>query len=201
MIGLPFRRSDSTILTGPRVYLREPMMSDYNGWSRLREQSREFLTPWEPTWPDDDLSKEGYRYRYRRAKEERESGTGHVFFIFSKGEDRLLGGITLGSIKRGVNQNGMIGYWSGAPFAGKGYMTEALTVTISFAFDQLRLHRLEAACIPHNLRSIRLLEKTGFQREGLLRSYLKINGFWQDHLLFALIESDKRMLNCKVACS
>lgn len=116
-----------------------------------------------------------------------------IRFVFRNSDNKLVGGITLGNIRRGVGQNGMIGYWSGEPYAGKGYMTEALSLVIPFAFDQLRLHRIEAACIPHNQRSIRLLEKAGFEREGLLRSYLKINGFWQDHLLFALIESDKRM--------
>lgn len=194
MISLPFRRTNPTVIRGTRIYLREPMMSDFGSWAKLREQSREFLTPWEPTWADDDLTKSAFRYRIRRFQEEIDAGTGYPFFLFRNHDNRLLGGITLGNIRRGVAQNGVIGYWSGAPFAGQGYMTEALSQVIPFAFDQLRLHRLEAACIPHNIRSVRLLEKAGFQREGLLRSYLKINGFWQDHLLFALIESDRRML-------
>lgn len=201
MIGLPFRRSNMTVLRGQRVHLREPMMSDYAGWASLREQSRAFLTPWEPTWPDDDLTRGAFRLRIRRVQEEMADGTAYPFFVFRNSDKQLMGGITLGNIRRGVGQSGMIGYWSGAPHAGKGYMTEALSLVIPFAFDQLRLHRIEAACIPHNTRSIRLLEKAGFQREGLLRSYLKINGFWQDHLLFALIESDKRMLDGKVGRS
>ncbi len=195
MIGLSFRRSSPSVMRGARVYLREPMAADFNAWAKLREESRAFLTPWEPTWPDDDLTKSAFRYRLRRFQEEIAAGTGYPFFIFQNGSNRLVGGITLGNIRRGVAQNGVIGYWSGAPHAGKGYMSEALGLVIPFAFDELRLHRIEAACIPHNIRSIRLLEKAGFQREGLLRSYLKINGFWQDHLLFALIESDRRMLN------
>ncbi|CAB4326305.1 MULTISPECIES: GNAT family protein [unclassified Brucella] len=193
MIGLPFRRSNPTVLRGQRIYLRDPVMSDYTSWASLREQSRAFLTPWEPTWPDDDLTRSAFRYRIRHYQDESSAGTGYPFFIFRNSDNRIVGGITIGNIHRGVGQNGVVGYWSGAPFAGKGYMTEALSLVIPFAFDQLRLHRLEAACIPHNVRSIRLLEKAGFQREGLLRSYLKINGFWQDHLLLALIESDKRM--------
>ncbi|KAB2691146.1 GNAT family N-acetyltransferase [Brucella pseudogrignonensis] len=198
MIGLPFRRSNPTVLRGPRVYIREPMMSDFAAWTSLRAQSRAFLTPWEPTWAEDELTKSAFRYRIRRVQDEMSDGTGYPFFIFRNNDHQIVGGITLGNIKRGVGQNGMVGYWSGASFAGKGYMTEALNLVIPFAFGQLRLHRIEAACIPHNVRSIRLLEKAGFQREGLLRSYLKINGFWQDHLLFALIESDKRMINGKV---
>lgn len=198
MIGLPFRRSNPTVLRGPRVYIREPMMSDFAAWTSLRAQSRAFLTPWEPTWADDELTKSAFRYRIRRVQDEMSDGTGYPFFIFRNNDHQIVGGITLGNIKRGVGQNGMVGYWSGASFAGKGYMAEALNLVIPFALGQLRLHRIEAACIPHNVRSIRLLEKAGFQREGPLRSYLKINGFWQDHLLFALIESDKRMINGKV---
>ncbi|WP_139973596.1 MULTISPECIES: GNAT family N-acetyltransferase [Brucella/Ochrobactrum group] len=198
MIGLPFRKSNTTVLRGPRIYLREPMMSDFSSWASLREQSRAFLAPWEPSWPDDDLTKSAFRYRIRRFQDEISAGTGYPFFVFRNSDNKLVGGITLGNIRRGVGQNGMIGYWSGQPYAGKGYMTEALSLVIPFAFDQLRLHRIEAACIPHNERSIRLLEKAGFEREGLLRSYLKINGFWQDHLLFALIESDKRMTDTRM---
>lgn len=198
MIGLPFRRSNPTLLRGPRIYLREPLLSDFSTWANLREQSRAFLTPWEPTWADDDLTKNAFRHRLRRVQEEMSDGTGYPFLIFDSKDNRLLGGITLGNIRRGVGQSGMIGYWSSISSTGKGYMTEALSLVIPFAFNELRLHRIEAACIPHNDRSIRLLEKAGFQREGLLRSYLKINGFWQDHLLFALIESDLRMINGKV---
>ena len=66
-------------------------------------------------------------------------------------------------------------------------MLEALRLVIPYAFETLRLHRIEAACIPDNARSVRVLEKAGFQREGLLRSYLRINGSWQDHYLYALV--------------
>jgi ribosomal-protein-alanine N-acetyltransferase len=113
-----------------------------------------------------------------------------TFFIFENRSGRLTGGITLGNIRHGVAQSGHIGYWIGERFAGQGLMVDAVKLVISFAFDSLRLHRLEAACIPGNARSIRVLEKAGFQREGLLKSYLKINGVWQDHYLYALIAGE-----------
>ncbi len=78
----------------------------------------------------------------------------------------------------------------GEPFAGQGFMARAVRAATGFAFATLRLHRIEAACLPHNERSIQLLTRTNFQSEGLARSYLRINGIWQDHLLFALLESD-----------
>lgn len=191
MISLPFRRSHSDILKGARIFLRAPHLSDYKMWHRQRVESRDFLTPWEPTWNDYDLEKTGFRQRIQRYDEDRAADHSYAFFIFRASDRQLVGGITIGNIRRGVGQSGMIGYWSGVRFAGQGYMTEALEQVIPFAFNKLGLHRLEAACIPHNVRSIRLLEKAGFQREGLLRSYLKINGMWQDHLLFSLLESDR----------
>ncbi|MGN8020002.1 GNAT family N-acetyltransferase [Phyllobacterium sp. 22229] len=192
MIALPFLKSASPLLQGERLYLRPPQISDYRAWANLRALSRDFLAPWEPLWADDDLERSAFRHRIRHYDDEAAAGTAHPFFLFHNSDSRLLGGITLGNIRRGVGQNGMIGYWMGAPYAGQGYMSEALRLLISHAFTKVRLHRLEAACIPSNERSIRLLEKAGFQREGLLRSYLKINGMWQDHLLFSLIEDDVR---------
>ena len=90
------------------------------------------------------------------------------------------------------DDEGAPGYWIGERYAGKGLMLEGLQLLVGHAFQTLRLHRVEAACIPDNRRSIRVLEKAGFQREGLLRSYLRINGVWQDHLLFGLLHEDFR---------
>lgn len=192
MIALPFMKSGLQAIRGDRVSLRIPFASDYAAWARLRGESRAFLTPWEPLWGPGDLERYAFRTRVRRYQEEVQSGTGYPFFLFRTADGKLMGGITLSNVRRGVTQAGTIGYWMGEPFAGKGYMSEAVRLIIPFAFDTLRLHRIEAACIPTNARSIHLLEKAGFRREGLLRSYLKINGMWQDHLLFSLIEDDGR---------
>ena len=107
--------------------------------------------------------------------------------IFDQTSDGLLGGITLGGVRRGVSQSGTLGYWMGAPHAGKRRMTRAVATTVEFAFSKLRLHRVEAACIPDNAPSIALLERNGFQREGYAREYLKIDGAWRYHVLFALV--------------
>lgn len=192
MISFPFSKTPSVYLKGERLYLREPRWNDYRQWANLREKSRNFLTPWEPIWHEDELEKPSYRMRLRHYAEEARSGNAWSLFLFRLQDHALLGGITLGNIRRGVAQSGQIGYWCGAPYAGQGYMYDALRLIIPFAFNELRLHRLEAACIPSNLRSVRLLEKAGFMLEGTLRSYLKINGQWQDHLLYSLIEDDRR---------
>jgi len=171
-------------IAGDGVVLRAPQMSDCAEWAALREASRDFLTPWEPTWPADDLTRGAFRRRLRRYAEDQRSDQSYAFFLFRKSDHALAGGLTLANVRRGVAQAGSIGYWVGEPFARRGLMTDAVRALVPFAFGSLRLHRLEAACIPSNAASIRLLENAGFVREGYAREYLCINGLWQDHLLF-----------------
>jgi ribosomal-protein-alanine N-acetyltransferase len=177
-------------ITGAGVMLRVPQMGDFAEWAALREQSRSFLVPWEPTWPEDDLTRSAFRRRLKRYADDQRGDLAYAFLIFRTGDNAMVGGLTLANIKRGVAQAGSIGYWVGAPFARLGYMTAAVRALIPFSFKTLRLHRLEAACIPTNAASVGLLEKTGFTREGYARSYLCINGIWQDHLLYARLASD-----------
>jgi ribosomal-protein-alanine N-acetyltransferase len=171
-------------IEGDGVMLRTPQIADFEEWVALRETSRDFLTPWEPTWPVDDLTRAAFRRRVKRYAEDLRTDQGYAFLIMRSSDDALVGGLTLANIRRGVAQAGSLGYWTGLPFVRQGYMTAAVRAVIPFAFMSLRLHRLEAACIPTNTGSIRLLEKTGFVREGYAREYLCINGIWQDHLLY-----------------
>ena len=175
-------------IVGEGVVLRTPQTTDHNDWAALRELSREFLTPWEPTWPADDLSRSAFRRRIRRYAEDLRTDQGYAFLIIRNPDDAIIGGLTLANIRRGVAQAGSLGYWMGLPFIRRGYMTAAVRAVIPFAFNTLRLHRLEAACIPSNAGSIRLLENTGFVREGYAREYLCINGIWQDHLLYSRLK-------------
>jgi ribosomal-protein-alanine N-acetyltransferase len=172
-------------ISGNGVILRAPQTSDFPEWAALREMSRDFLTPWEPTWPPDDLTRTSFRRRIKRYIEDQRCDLAYPLFVFRKSDNTLVGGLTLANIRRGCAQAGSLGYWMGAPYANQGYMTAAVSAVIPFAFLTLRLHRVEAACIPGNIASISLLEKCGFQREGFARQYLCINGAWQDHLLFA----------------
>jgi ribosomal-protein-alanine N-acetyltransferase len=176
-------------VNGDGVYLRAPVSGDHAEWAALRESSRPFLVPWEPTWPADDLTRSAFRRRLKRYAEDQRSDLAYAFLIFRSDNNALVGGITLANIRRGVAQAGSIGYWIGQPFARHGYMTAAVRALVPFCFDTLRLHRLEAACIPSNQASIHLLEKTGFTREGYAREYLCINNVWQDHLLYGRLKS------------
>ncbi|MDZ4790592.1 MAG: GNAT family protein [Hyphomicrobiales bacterium] len=174
------------------LLLKPPQMSDYPAWSKLRGDSRAFLAQWEPLWSDDELSRAAFRRRLRYYQREGDEETGYAFFLHRVHDNALMGGVTLSNVRRGVSQSCAVGYWMGEQYAGQGHMCKAMQSVISFVFDTLKLHRLEAASMPANLPSIRLLNRLGFTREGLARGNLRINGAWEDHLLFALLSGDRR---------
>ncbi|MEP9377772.1 GNAT family protein [Aquabacter sp. CN5-332] len=177
-------------IVGDGVYLRVPQIKDYQQWRDLREESRSFLMPWEPLWPADDLTRGAFRRRLRRYARDMMRDEAYPLFIFRISDDQLLGGLTLSNVRRGICQAASLGYWMGAPYAGRGHMRAAVTALLPVAFDQLGLHRIEAASMTNNMPSIRLLESLGFVREGFARHYLCINGMWEDHFLFARLSGD-----------
>jgi ribosomal-protein-alanine N-acetyltransferase len=179
------------VLRGERVFLRAPQMADHAGWAALRGRSRHFLEPWEPLWAHDELSRAAFRQRVKRAWRDIEEDAAYPFLIFLDRGSLLCGGLTLSNVRRGVAQTATLGYWVGEPFAGKGYMADAVRAVLPFVFGQLGLHRLEAACLPNNDASVRLLRSVGFTQEGHARRYLKIHGEWRDHLLFAILAEDR----------
>jgi ribosomal-protein-alanine N-acetyltransferase len=192
-IALPrFYMPRGTRLEGRRVYLRPPRYRDWRAWSHLRAISREFLAPWEPTWHADALAHASYRRRLRLMAIEWRDDVGYSFLVLRREDDALIGGATLSHLRRGVSQTASLGYWIGAPYARQGYMSEALSALLPFAFDRLGLHRIEAACLPRNGPSRGLLEKLGFREEGYAREYLRIDGTWQDHVLYGLLRQDVR---------
>jgi ribosomal-protein-alanine N-acetyltransferase len=177
-------------IRGACVYLRPPGMQDYAAWAELRALSRQHLTPWEPEWARDELTRSSFRRRLRAAQREARDDLGYSYLIFADMPLRLVGGLNISNLRRGIAQTASIGYWIGAPYAGRGLMTDAVRAVAPFAFNHLRLHRLEAACLPNNAASRRVLEKAGFRLEGLARQFLKIDGRWQDHNLYALLPDD-----------
>ena len=196
---MAFLRSPSGIdaeaeIHGQQVFLRHPTMGDYASWAELRAMSRQHLTVWEPQWARDELTRSAFRRRLRQYQRELRDDQGYTFFILRHRDAVLLGGLSISNIRRGVAQAASLGYWMGAPHIRKGYMTDAVKAVLPFAFATLGLHRLEAACLPHNGASARVLEKSGFRREGTARRYLKINGVWQDHHLFALLQDDVQLV-------
>ena len=166
----PFAQDPMPQLHYGSVVLRPPILSDFDEWVHLRQESKAFLAPWEPLAPTNEYSKFSFRARIRHYQQQAKNDSAYPFFIFHHEKDHLLGAITASNIRRGAAQMCSMGYWIGRPYARQGYMG---------------LHRVEAACLPSNQASIALLRRSGFSEEGLARKYLNIAGKWQDHLLFA----------------
>ena len=175
-----------------RMALRLPQHSDFNAWTALRQDSRDFLVPWEPTWSADHLSRKAFTNRVYWAQRASRAGTAIPFFLERNVDGALLGAITIDNIRRGPAQMATIGYWIGAPHARQGYMAEAIEAVTRHAFTVLDLSRIEAACLPDNAASRAALERAGFKYEGVAQSFLQINGRWRTHVLYANLRHDRR---------
>jgi [ribosomal protein S5]-alanine N-acetyltransferase len=175
-----------------RMTLRLPVHGDFKQWAALRRHSETFLAPWEPTWARDHFDRKSFANRVYWAQRSVSGGTALPLMLIRRGDNALLGAITLDNIRRGPAQAGTLGYWVGAPFARQGFMREAIQAVVHHAFHQLDLSRLEAACLPENTPSRGVLEKSGFKYEGVAQSYLQINGRWRNHVLYANLRSDRR---------
>lgn len=185
------RKSGDSELYTERLLLRPPQVRDYEQWAKLRRDSREFLLPWEPRWSHDHLSSRAFRNRVVWAERSMRQGDAYPLFLFRQKDGQIVGGLTLSNIRRHPAQTGTLGYWVGEDYSLRGYMTEALFALRDFAFNDLDLSRLEAACLPDNVASRRLLERCEFQYEGVARAYLQIGGRWRDHVLYASLRADR----------
>ncbi|WP_084862499.1 GNAT family N-acetyltransferase [Salibaculum halophilum] len=175
-----------------RLTLRPPQHTDFRDWVALREASRDFLAPWEPSWAPDHLSRKSFTNRVYWAQRSVANGTAVPLFLIRRADAVLLGAITLDHIRRGPAQAGTTGYWIGAAHARQGYMREAIEALVHHAFTALDLSRIEAGCLPENVASRRLLESCGYKYEGVAQSYLQINGRWRNHVLYANLRHDRR---------
>jgi ribosomal-protein-alanine N-acetyltransferase len=188
MLGLARRVRIET----ERMTLRLPQHGDYRAWASLRESSAGFLTPWEPAWAEDHLTRKAFTNRVYWANRATSQGTALPLMLIRRTDQALLGAITLDNIRRGPAQAGTLGYWMGAPHARQGYMREAILAVVHHAFTVMDLSRIEAACLPENTPSRGVLEKCGFKYEGVAQSYLQIAGRWRNHVLYANLRSDRR---------
>lgn len=175
-----------------RLTLRPPMHADFRGWAALRKESKAFLTPWEPTWAPDHLTRKSFTNRVYWTQRSISNGTAMPLFIIRRSDEVILGAITLDHIRRGPAQAGTTGYWIGEQFARQGYMREAIEAVVHYAFTALDLSRIEAGCLPENKPSRALLESCGYKYEGVAQAYLQINGRWRNHVLYANLRNDRR---------
>lgn len=175
-----------------RMTLRLPTHTDYRAWAELRNASGEFLRLWEPQWSSEHLTRKAFTNRVYWAARAHAQGTALPMLLIRRSDDALLGAITLDNIRRGPAQAGTLGYWMGQTHARQGYMREAVRAVVHHAFTTLDLSRVEAACLPENIASRGVLEKSGFKYEGVAQSYLQIAGRWRNHVLYANLRGDRR---------
>jgi len=175
-----------------RLILRLPQHADFRAWSTLRYESQDFLSPWEPTWAPDHLSRKSFTNRVYWSQRSVNEGTALPLFLVRRSDHQLMGAITLDPIRRGPAQTATMGYWIGQQFARDGYMSEAILALVHYAFVKLDLSRIESACLPDNVPSRGALEKCGFKYEGVAQAYLQINGRWRTHVLYSCLRADRR---------
>ncbi|MGZ4032747.1 MAG: GNAT family N-acetyltransferase, partial [Tumebacillaceae bacterium] len=137
-----------------------------------------------------EITLEYMRERLERLHREWEEDKTYSFHVYLIESNELIGTVDLMFVKRGPGQSAMIGYELDQAHNGKGLMSEAVLLCLKFAFEHANLHRIEAGAMPRNVGSNRLLEKVGFTYEGLHRKNVKINGAWEDHNQWAILDTD-----------
>ena len=182
---MPTRKHPAT-LEGNRVHLRMPRRSDQRAFIAQAKQSRTLHRGWVQA-PETPGAFAAYVERYNAAP----ATARHLgLLVLRNDDDALAGVINFSEIVRGGFQSAYVGYYAFAPLAGDGYMAEGFALALEFAFGQMKLHRVEANVQPANRRSLALVERLGFEREGYSRRYVKIGGRWRDHVRFAMLAED-----------
>lgn len=168
-----------------RVRLDDPVTDDRREFIELVEASVDLHRPW--TYPPADAAS------YRRLLERNRADNFFALLARRTQDDAIVGLFEFSEVVRGSFQNAYLGYWVGQPYAGRGYMREGMQLALRFAFNELRLHRVEANIQPANKRSLALAKHAGFRREGFSPRYLKIGGRWRDHERWAVLSDDNRL--------
>lgn len=169
-----------------RLLLRPPQGTDFTEWKALRHKNEEYLKPFDPVWADDWDTPLSFQKRIQYQRKEWREDRGYFFFIYALDNNKLIGGININNVVRGAAQFGSLGYWIAQDKQGHGLMSEALDAAICLCANGLRLARINAATLTHNQRSQALLKRFSFERDGLAKAYLNINGTRQDHILYGL---------------
>ncbi len=183
----------SSRILSDRLALRPPRTTDVPELRRVLRANSEHLRPWSaaPSPGEDPYSLTSVSRSVLRHRREWKRGQAFVLLVTTReNEDRVIGRIALGGVLLGAFQNAYLGYWIDAEHQGRGLMTEAVRATTTFAFGTAALHRVQAAVMPRNEGSLRVLEKSCYRREGVAERYLCIAGRWEDHVLFAVTSEE-----------
>jgi [ribosomal protein S5]-alanine N-acetyltransferase len=182
-MGVP----QDTMISTRRLVLHAARRADYADWAALRRESRAYIEPWEPLWPDDALTRRDWNRRLSAWSAAWKAESAYVFLIRRHSDNALIGGLSFTQVRHWPADAASLGYWQGASFQGQGYMREAVGAACDWAFGNLGLWRIDAGIVPENDRSRRVLEGAGFAEEGRAASYLEIAGTRRDHILFGLV--------------
>ena len=182
MSKIPIIQSERALITILNTE-DSPLVHDYF----LRNKAH--LEPWDPIRTEEFYSEEAWRKRLELAQNDCRDGRALHFYALNSNRDEILGRCSYSNIVRGPFQACHLGYSLDEKQQGQGLMVEILEATLDYIFTVLNLHRVMANYIPRNLKSARVLEKLGFEKEGLAKSYLKIAGRWEDHVLTSKINS------------
>ena len=188
------KRAPAATITGVNVYLRPPRLSDAAAFHAAVRASVALHRGW-TTAPATPARFAGFVQRYA-ARSSQPTHAGYL--VLRRDDDALVGVYNLSEIVRGAFQSAFLGYFAFAPHAGTGLMSEGLAAVLDIAFRQLKLHRVEVNIQPTNARSLALAVRMGFTREGYSRRYVKIGGRWRDHVRFAMLADDWRVLRRKL---
>lgn len=177
-------------MRGEKIHIRFWTVQDAQAKLQLELDNEEFFREFSVINSDDFYTLLMQQEVIEQSTENRQVGREYNFGIFDNATGTLVGTINLFRVFRGPLQSAMVGYVVDRKHNGKGFATEAIRLAAHYAFKELGLHRIEAGVMPHNIPSIRALEKVGFEREGIARKNVKINGKWQDHVVMALINPE-----------
>lgn len=186
----PATRVEGSRLEGPRVVLRPLRGGDFDAWRRVRVRSREWLEVWEPfadvPSPDPAIDPDAFRARCGAWDRQRHFDAAYGFGLFLRDREQFVGEVSLGNVQRGPFQSAYVGYWIDREHAGRAYVPEGVALVLRHAFEDLGLHRVEAAIVPRNHASRRVAEKLGLRDEGTARKFLQIRGVYEDHVRYAI---------------
>lgn len=186
---MPIRAPVPTI-SGSRVYLRPPQRRDAAAFAAASLRSRRE----HGRWTSAPATRERFITFVNRFAGTPAPATYASFIMLTRDDDAIAGVFNFSEIVRGAFRSAYLGYYGFSPYIGHGFMREGMALALDVAFRHLKLHRVEVNIQPTNVRSVALAERTGFTREGFSRRYVKIGGRWRDHLRFAMLAEDWRVL-------
>ena len=175
------------LIRGKDIYVREFVINDAEELLQLQKKNRAFFENFSMERNDGFYTIEAQKNRIKDFQLSINQDRGYTYGIFKNENHELIGTINLFQVVRGSIQSAFIGYFLDERNNGKGYTTEAVTLLVKYGFEMIKLHRIEAGVMPRNTRSIRVLEKSGFHKEGIAKQNVKINGRWEDHQVLAII--------------